>query len=62
VQRVVLRERLYAEAEALARRVLSQPEGAVRLAKRAVVEGIEMPLAQGLALETLLAAQAAVSR
>src|SRR6266540_1563558 len=55
VQRVVPRERLYAEAESLARRVQSHPAHAVRLAKRAVVEGIEMPLAQGLALEARLA-------
>ena len=59
VQRVVPRDRLYGEAEALARKVLAQPAQAVRLAKRAVVDGIEMPLAQGLALETRLAAQAA---
>ncbi len=56
VQRVVPRESLYAEAETLARRVLSHPALAVRLAKRAVVEGLEMPLAQGLTLERRLAA------
>ncbi len=55
VQRVVTRERLYAEADSLARKVLSHPAQAVRLVKRAVVEGIEMPLAQGLALEARLA-------
>jgi enoyl-CoA hydratase/carnithine racemase len=59
VQRVVPRERLYAEAETLARQVLAQPADAVRIAKRAVVEGMELPLAQGLALETRLAAQTA---
>ena len=58
VQRVVPRERLYNEAEALARKVFSHPALAVRLAKRAVVEGLEMPLVQGLALESRLAAQA----
>jgi len=56
VHRVVPRERLYPEAEALARKLLSQPPEALRLAKRAVIEGIEMPLAQGLALESRLAA------
>lgn len=61
VQRVVPRERLYAEAEALARRVLSQPAQAVRAAKRALVEGMEMPLAQGLALEARLGAAAAAA-
>ncbi|TMG05528.1 MAG: enoyl-CoA hydratase/isomerase family protein [Chloroflexi bacterium] len=60
VQRVVPRDRLYREAEALARKVLAQPAQAVRLAKRAVVEGIELPLAQGLALESRLATQAAM--
>ncbi|TMB70610.1 MAG: enoyl-CoA hydratase/isomerase family protein [Chloroflexi bacterium] len=59
VQRVVPRERLYAEAEELARKVLAQPAATVRLAKRAVVEGIELPLAQGLALESRLVAQTA---
>jgi enoyl-CoA hydratase/carnithine racemase len=59
VQRVVPRERLYAEAESLARKVLAQPLKAVRLAKRAVVEGTDLPLAEGLALESRLAAQSA---
>lgn len=58
VQRVVPRERLYAEAEALARKIIARPAALVRLAKRAVAEGIELPLADGLALESLLAAQA----
>ena len=62
VQRVVPRERLYAEAEAHARKVLAQPQEAVRLAKRAVVEGIEMPLAQALALEGRLTATALAVR
>jgi len=62
VQRVVPRDRIYAEAEALARKVLSQPAAAVRLAKRAVVEGIDVPLAQGLALEFRLAAQTTAAR
>jgi enoyl-CoA hydratase/carnithine racemase len=62
VQRLVSRERLYAEAEALARKVLAQPQEAVRLAKRAVVEGVEMPLAQALALEARLAATALAVR
>jgi len=57
VQRVVPRDRLYAEAEWLARKVLSRPAEAVRLAKRAVVEGMELPLAHGLALEAQLAVQ-----
>jgi enoyl-CoA hydratase/carnithine racemase len=55
VQRVVPRGRLYAEAESFARKVLSRPPEAVRLAKRAVVDGVELPLAHGLALEGRLA-------
>jgi enoyl-CoA hydratase/carnithine racemase len=62
VQRVVPRERLYAEAESLARKVLAQPQGAVRLAKRAVVEGLELPLVEGLALERRLGAVATAAR
>ena len=58
VQRVVPLEGLYPEAEALARKVLAQPADAVRLAKRAVVEGTELPLARGLALEGRLGAPA----
>ncbi|MDO8615605.1 MAG: enoyl-CoA hydratase/isomerase family protein [Dehalococcoidia bacterium] len=61
VQRVVPRERLYPEAEALARKVARHPALATRLAKRAVVEGIELPLAHGLALEARLAALALAS-
>jgi enoyl-CoA hydratase/carnithine racemase len=58
VHRVVPRDRLYAEAESLARTILSRPAEAVRLAKRAVIEGVELPLAHGLALEARLAAVA----
>jgi enoyl-CoA hydratase/carnithine racemase len=58
VQRVVARERLYEEAEELAKHLASQSVGAVRLAKRAVVQGLEMTLADGLALERSLAARA----
>ncbi len=62
VQRIVPRERLYDEAESLARRILALPPEAVRLARRALREGIEMPLAQGIALERLLADEALVRR
>jgi enoyl-CoA hydratase/carnithine racemase len=61
VQRLVPRDRLYAEAESLARKVLSRSPDAVRLAKRAVVEGIELPLTHGLALERWLAETALAS-
>lgn len=55
LHRVVPRDRLYEEAESLARAVAARPEHAVRLAKRALVEGAELTLAQALALEARLA-------
>ncbi|MCH8919390.1 MAG: enoyl-CoA hydratase/isomerase family protein [Chloroflexi bacterium] len=58
VQRVVPRQRLYPEAEALARTLMSRGPLALRLAKRAVLEGLDLPLAEGLALERRLAARA----
>ena len=58
VQRVVPRERLYDEAESLARTLASRGPLALQLAKRAVVEGLELPLAAGLALERRLAQRA----
>ncbi|MCH8346174.1 MAG: enoyl-CoA hydratase/isomerase family protein [Chloroflexi bacterium] len=60
VQRVVPRQRLYQEAEALARTLMSRGPLALRLAKRAVLEGLDLPLAEGLALERRLAARALV--
>ena len=61
VQRVVPRERLYQEAEALAQTLMSRRPLALRLAKRAVLEGLDLPLAEGLALERRLAARALAS-
>jgi len=58
VQRVVPRGRLYEEAESLARRILAAGPNAVRLAKRAVADGLELPLPQALARESLLAGRA----
>jgi len=58
VQRVVPRQRLYPEAEALASTLMSRRPLALRLAKRAVLEGLDLPLAEGLALERRLAARA----
>ena len=58
VQRVVPGRRLYPEAEALARTLMSRSPLALRLAKRAVLEGLDLPLAEGLALERRLAARA----
>lgn len=56
VHRVVPRERLYAEAEALARRLLACSPLALACAKEAVLRGLSLPLRQGLALEARLAA------
>lgn len=61
VQHVVPRDRLYEEAESLARRLIVGPAEAVTLSKRAVRDGLEMPLEQGLALEARLAARALAS-
>ena len=61
VQRVVPRPRLYEEAESLARALMSRSPPALRLAKRAVVEGLDLPLAQGLTLERRLAQRALAS-
>ncbi|MBI1886715.1 MAG: enoyl-CoA hydratase/isomerase family protein [Chloroflexi bacterium] len=55
VQKVVPRERLYPEAEALARRLMSLAPLALRAAKRALVEGADLPLREALALESRLA-------
>lgn len=61
LHKVVAREQLYAEAEALARKLASRGPLALRLAKRAVLGGVELPLAQALALESTLAARALAS-
>ena len=55
VQRVVPRERLYGEAEALAGTLMSRAPLAVRYAKQAIRDGLELPLSEGLALESRLA-------
>jgi enoyl-CoA hydratase/carnithine racemase len=61
IQRVVPRQRLYQEAESLARTLMSRGPLALRLAKQAVLEGLNLPLAQGLALERRLARRALAS-
>jgi enoyl-CoA hydratase len=61
VQRVLPRERLYAEVEALARSLASRPAGALRRAKQAALQGLDLPLDQGLALEERLASLALAS-
>lgn len=58
VNKVVPREQLMAEAEGMARTVMSRGPIAVRLAKEAVNKGLDMPLGEGLRLEASLAALA----
>lgn len=55
VNRVVPRARLYEEAEQWALRLLARPRLALAYAKEALTRGLEMPLAEGLALERRLA-------
>jgi enoyl-CoA hydratase len=62
VQRVVPRDRLYAEAEALARQLMTRGPLALRYAKEAVTQGLDLPLAEGLALEARLAGLVLASR
>lgn len=62
VQRVVPRQRLYAEAEALARKIIARPPQLVALARRAVHEGAELSLGQAIALESRLAERALLAR
>jgi enoyl-CoA hydratase/carnithine racemase len=61
VQRVVTRDRLYAEAGDLARTIASRPREAVTLTKRAIREGAELPLAGAIELESKLAERAYVA-
>lgn len=55
VQRLIPRERLYDEAESLARQIASLPPHIVALAKRSVHEGAGLSLSQAIALESTLA-------
>jgi len=58
VHRVIPRNRVYAEAEAVARRLMGLSPLALRLAKAAVTQGLDLPLAEGLNLEARLARKA----
>ena len=55
VQRVVPRGRLYTEAETVARRLMTCGPLALRYAKQAVTQGLDLPLTEGLDLEARLA-------
>jgi enoyl-CoA hydratase/carnithine racemase len=54
VNRVVPRAQLLAEAEKIAHKILSFNQEAVQLAKQAVMRGLDLPLPQGLELESAL--------
>lgn len=56
VHAVVPRGALLETARAWAERIAARPPEATRAAKRAIIEGIDLPLADGLALERRLAA------
>jgi enoyl-CoA hydratase/carnithine racemase len=53
----VPREELDSTAEALARRLLAQPQSALRMAKRLLAEGADLTLAGALDLEGRLASR-----
>lgn len=55
VHKIVSREELLPQAQSLAQKLLAQPPQAVRAAKEAVARGLNLSLAEGLALETRLA-------
>ena len=57
VTRVVPHDALLPEAQALLGRILEQDTMAVRYAKRAVIQGMDLPLPQALELEARLAVQ-----
>jgi enoyl-CoA hydratase/carnithine racemase len=61
VHRVVPRDRLYVEAETVARRLMGLSPLALRLAKAAVTQGLDLPLTEGLNLEARLAGIALAS-
>jgi enoyl-CoA hydratase len=56
VQWVVPRDRLYARAEEVARGILGRPAEAVKLAKKAVLQGLDLSLPEALALERRIGA------
>ena len=55
VHAVVPRDQLEETARAWAQRIAGRDQNATRAAKRAVIDGIDMPLEDGLALERRLA-------
>lgn len=62
VNRVVPRERLYAEAEEMTRKIIARPAQFVALVKRAVYEGAELSLGEAIKLESVLVERAILAR
>ena len=60
VNQVVPRDTLVPTAEAVARKIVSYDQMAVKCAKESITRGLDMPLAQGLELERHLACSAIV--
>lgn len=57
INRVVLQENLYDEALKLAEKIAALDPAAVRCAKQAVIQGLDLTLGQGLEMEKRLASQ-----
>lgn len=62
VHAVVPREELLEVAREWAETLASLPQAAVRATKRAVLDGLDVPIGEGLAIERRLAARAAATR
>jgi len=62
VNRVVSRSDLLSEAEKLARKIKSFDPSVVRYIKQSITRGLDLPLAEGLKLETRLSQQLAIKR
>jgi len=59
VQRIVPKEKLWSTVDQMAQRISSYDPVAVRAGKRAVLQGLDLPLEEGLALEKRLSCQLA---
>ena len=57
INRVVPKERLFPEAESVADKIAGWDQRAVRAIKQAVSRGLDLPLEEGLKLESRLARQ-----
>jgi enoyl-CoA hydratase/carnithine racemase len=57
VHGIVPRDQLESAVEAMAHRLLAQPQEALKLAKRLLVDGTDLSLAEALDLERRLAAR-----